>query len=396
MPSPTRTLLPLPFQHLEPKRFEDLIRQLIYDFRPWQSLEATGRLGSDDGYDARGWEIVPAGDALAVSDDDEDSDVEASQLRKWMVQCKRESTITPKKLGAYLDNVRPEEMASLHGLIFAACCEFSKKSRDLFRERCRSAGVAECFMWGRAEVEDMLLQPKNDALLFAYFGISLQVRKRSVKTQLRGRLTTKRKAYKVLDYIGKPVLLRDAENTDYPYMNKDWNKKSPPWLVREFYKHTANGVFIIINSYLAYLAEDDEHWDVANALNNSAFHYQDYWKSEEETQIYHEKRANIFQFRSDSEHIANFGTLEVKLIIPYEDIIAIDELGDDKFDGPQLYLQFPLDKLRCTASLIVPSQHSDAESRYVETKAARRLYYPEPDKRISVFPHNFRKPLLSS
>lgn len=54
----TRTTNPLPFQDLEPKRFEDLIRQLAYDFRQWRRLEATGRSGGDDGFDARGLEIV--------------------------------------------------------------------------------------------------------------------------------------------------------------------------------------------------------------------------------------------------------------------------------------------------------------------------------------------------
>ncbi len=33
-PNATRTYNLLPFQDLEPKRFEDLIRQLVYDFRP--------------------------------------------------------------------------------------------------------------------------------------------------------------------------------------------------------------------------------------------------------------------------------------------------------------------------------------------------------------------------
>lgn len=45
---------------MEPKRFEDLVRQLDYDFKPWRKLEATGRSGSDDGFDARGYEIVGA------------------------------------------------------------------------------------------------------------------------------------------------------------------------------------------------------------------------------------------------------------------------------------------------------------------------------------------------
>jgi hypothetical protein len=48
---------PLPFTHLEPKRFEDLVRQLVYDFRPWRRLEATGRSGSDDGFDARALDV---------------------------------------------------------------------------------------------------------------------------------------------------------------------------------------------------------------------------------------------------------------------------------------------------------------------------------------------------
>lgn len=49
----TRTLNPLHFEDLEPHRFEDLVRQLIYDFRHWQSIEATGRLGADEGVDSR-------------------------------------------------------------------------------------------------------------------------------------------------------------------------------------------------------------------------------------------------------------------------------------------------------------------------------------------------------
>ncbi len=47
----SRTFNPLHFEDLEPHRFEDLIRQLIYDFKDWKSIKATGRLGSDDGID---------------------------------------------------------------------------------------------------------------------------------------------------------------------------------------------------------------------------------------------------------------------------------------------------------------------------------------------------------
>jgi hypothetical protein len=58
-PQPSRTIGPLHFEDLEPHRFEDLVLRLIYDFRPWRELQATGRSGSDDGFDARGIEGGP-------------------------------------------------------------------------------------------------------------------------------------------------------------------------------------------------------------------------------------------------------------------------------------------------------------------------------------------------
>ena len=52
----TRTLGPIHFEDLDPRRFEDLVRELAYDFRDWQSIEATGRGGNDDGFDIRAYE----------------------------------------------------------------------------------------------------------------------------------------------------------------------------------------------------------------------------------------------------------------------------------------------------------------------------------------------------
>jgi hypothetical protein len=57
MPATRKTLGPLHLEDLEPHRSEDLVRQLVYDFRVWRMLEATGRSGSDDGFDDRGYEI---------------------------------------------------------------------------------------------------------------------------------------------------------------------------------------------------------------------------------------------------------------------------------------------------------------------------------------------------
>jgi hypothetical protein len=54
MPKITCTIGPFHFEDSDPKRFEDLIRALANDFKDWQSIEATGRSGSDDGIDIRG------------------------------------------------------------------------------------------------------------------------------------------------------------------------------------------------------------------------------------------------------------------------------------------------------------------------------------------------------
>ena len=80
-PTPTRTLNPLPFGDLEPHRFEDLIRQLAYDLRPWKSLEATGRGGSDSGMDIRAIELVRLNEEAA---DEEERTEEAFLERKWV------------------------------------------------------------------------------------------------------------------------------------------------------------------------------------------------------------------------------------------------------------------------------------------------------------------------
>src|SRR4051794_21236881 len=104
----TRTLNPLPFTDLEPRRFEDLIRQLVYDFRTWRALEATGRAGSDDGFDARGWEIVTdveVGTSADSDDDEQESTTAYLSDRKWLIQCKRERSIGPTKIENYIDEI---------------------------------------------------------------------------------------------------------------------------------------------------------------------------------------------------------------------------------------------------------------------------------------------------
>jgi hypothetical protein len=66
-PRPGRTINPLHFEDLEPHRFEDLIRQLVYGFRDWVALEPLGRSGVDEGIDIRGIERVRRGLTMTCS-----------------------------------------------------------------------------------------------------------------------------------------------------------------------------------------------------------------------------------------------------------------------------------------------------------------------------------------
>jgi hypothetical protein len=159
-PKPTKTTNPLHFEDLEPHQFEDLIRQLVQDFRSWDKLEPTGRLGADEGYDARGIEVVTG--------------TFGREERLWQIQSKRERSITPKKITEYIEEMIPAGATVPYGVIFGAPCEFSKKARDVFRDELGRKGVREFYLWGKADIEDLLYRPNNDHLLYAYFGISLQ------------------------------------------------------------------------------------------------------------------------------------------------------------------------------------------------------------------------------
>jgi hypothetical protein len=136
----TRTVNPLHFEDLEPHRFEDLIRQLTHDFRPWLRIEATGRLGRDEGVDIRATEGVR--DAPEPSNDDEEADDVGPILaeREWRIQCKRYKSLRPKEMRQYVRDAVGEG-APPHGLILAAACDVTTKTLDAFHEECSAVGV---------------------------------------------------------------------------------------------------------------------------------------------------------------------------------------------------------------------------------------------------------------
>ncbi len=387
----TRTIGPLHFEDLDPKRFEDLVRQLVYEFKPWRRLEATGRAGSDDGFDARGYEIVAKEDQSSASAQEGEAAEERSTLnegiddRLWLIQCKRERAIGPKALVKYLDDtvLGPDE--KLYGLVFTAACDFSKKARDDFAKKCREMELEEWHLWGKAELEDQLFRPENDHLLFAYFGFSLTIRRRSQRADLRARLAMKRKANRMLkDQSHASLLLRAPDATEYPDTGAlaDF-KKNPLWMVWPYRGMSYDGLQFCVQRYFAYLSDDGKSWDAAMAVNDArSSKHDDPWLGEDR---HDEKRQAIYEFWYKIPE-ANRAWFEVVGLVPFEDILDIDDLGDEYVQAPHVYAPFASGRrgpFKGFFAKVEPISRWD-----------QRSFHPVQmtDGRIEYFPAEFREP----
>jgi hypothetical protein len=372
----------LHFEDLEPKRFEDLVRQLIYDFRSWRTLQGTGRAGSDDGFDIRGYESISPNTGANGDGSDEDQ-APSSDDRLWLVQCKRERKIAPKKLAGYLEEIRLADDETLYGLIFAAACDFSKASRDVFARACREKGLEEWYLWGKAELEDQLLRPVNDHLLFAYFGISLGVRRRSQVTRVRAKLAAKRKAEQHLeDRIHQPVLIRALEDKAYPY-SKEVTEfvKHPPWKVFNYLGPSHAGLLFEISKHFAFLDDEASAWDAALAHNDSLRGGDDPWSEEVDNWATRNAVWDAWNALPES----NRAWMTITGVVPYESLVEIDGEGDDVAEMPHLFVDFrpqdgPFSGTR--AEVVVPSSMS----------SLRRVLSPNGpcDARLIVFPEAMR------
>lgn len=382
----TKTLNPLHFEDLESHRFEDLVRQLIYDFKEWHSLEATGRSGSDEGFDVRGYEGRPISEEAQEEDEDK-SLPSLGEQRLWLIQCKRQKRMGPEDIRRYIDEIKAEE--KIYGVIFVAACDFSKKTRDAFFSKIREKGILEGHFWGRAELEDMLFQPKNDYLLFAYFGISLSLHKRSAKATLNSKLSIKRKLVKLFGDIGYPhrqtVLLRDINDKAYPYRGdgKDF-KNNPSWMLRTFADYYYDGIVILVKEFYAYSNNETKEWDYYEQyFNRGGFVHRDPWEDKDKRKE-REKLVSLlhdYWFYRIPEN--NQAWLRVYSRIPFERIITIDEIGDEYTQDygqncPHLYVTFhsktgPFNNV--IYGLIEPCGRFGSAS-----------YEPEKEKRIKYFP----------
>lgn len=342
----TRTLNPLHFEDLEPHRFEDLVRQLAYDLRPWNSIEAIGRSGADEGMDVRATEIVYEEDVGSL--DMGELYRRPTGERLWIIQCKREKEIGPSRLRKIIDESLPQKRPIPHGFILAAACDLSKATRDAFREEMVARRVGEFYLWGKGELEDMVYLPKNDHLLFAHFGISIQVARRSMRSQLNSRLSVKKQLLGVTGGLGGRLgqgtwlFLLDLTEDRYPERNSipDFAGSSR-WGYYECIEHSPpNHLCFRVKRYFGYINEGDGTWDAMSAFDH-------------QTGRPPQLRSHLNPDQEHDQKMQEFGeewtkttSLDVRCyvdalrFIHYDRILAVDPNGDVSNPAPHLLVEF--------------------------------------------------------
>lgn len=338
----TKTMGPIHFEDLDPHRFEDLIREIIYSLKTWQNIEATGRSGSDEGFDIRAWE---KNEEITNRDEEDEENVGVHPMEGnlWMIQGKREKELGPTAVKKII-NDGVNKKSPPYGYILAAPVNFSKKSYDIFREVLRKKGVMEFYLWGRAELEDMLHQPKNDHILFTFFGVSLVARRKSKTTEKKFPINNKNKLLRILssgEYHGKmhqSILIRDFQDENYPWEEKykDFSK-SPRWqehIVTEYHPH---GLMIDVSERYAYVDHEKKVWDYTKAIDliNRGGDVDDFQKRQQQ----YKNKEDVEDFW---KHLPkkNQSKLLNKGIILFKDILIIDDKGDVVNKYPHIFLEF--------------------------------------------------------
>jgi hypothetical protein len=373
---PTRTTNPLPFADLDPHRFEDLARNLIYDFRRWKSIEATGKAGNDDGFDVRAWEETS--DISNFDQQDDELSIHPMEGNLWKIQCKREKQLGPTRVKAII-NEGVDEKEPPYGYILVAPTTFSKRSYDVFRNELRAKGVMEFHLWGKSELEDMLFLPKNDNILFAFFGISLVTRRRSRTTEIRFAISNKNKLFKILSNgypnqeFRKPILARDSKDSHYPWETnyKDF-ERAPRWKEYTAIAFHPVGLVVEVAKHFAFLDAKVKEWDFVDTIDLLHRQGDDNAKRKDDYEKQNRVR-NCWKYMPR----ANQAYFIVNGLIFFEDILAIDSEGDSLFLFPHIFADF-----RAKFGPVKGLMHSLKIGH-------REIYLNDEYKRVSCFPKVF-------
>jgi hypothetical protein len=326
----TKTVNPLHFEDLEPKRFEDLVRQLAYGFKSWRVLEPTGLLGNDEGTDIYGVESDPE---------------ETATERRWRFQCKRYKRLSPKAVREVVREVVPDPTQPPYGIVIAAACNFTSDAILAFHEEARNVGVTESHLWSKAKLEDLLFQAANDPILFAYFGISLRTKRQSELAAIRHAMTVKKK---LLSAMGeghwsaleglKEVVIRDVLDTTYPDAPTGIDL-ARSWHVVRTLEMNWSHLAVEVRRYAGWVKPDGT-WDVdrESAEAPSLFQLQGD-ESPEDHEVFlrrHRERTLL----EDAVPADERKGVELVAFLPYSRILEVDPAGHPGVNAPHVFCEY--------------------------------------------------------
>jgi hypothetical protein len=372
-PAITRTFGQIHFEDLDPKRFEDLVRQLIYDFKDWQSIEATGRGGADDGFDIRAYEKNYRTTEV-LEESEEDSSLHPMNGELWMIQCKREQEIGPTRIKKIIaENIN--RTLPPYGYILAASANISKKTYDAFREELQQLGVMEFYLWGKASLEDMLFMPKNDRILFTFFGLSMTTQRRSRTTEMRASIIVKNKLQILLGTgtgLFKPLLLRDIKDESYPY-EQDYRDFDafPRWKTYTAIEEHPLGFVFQVQEYFAYIDVKKKEYDFTTFINSCDQEPEDY----DEQQEQYKKRLAVVNFQESLPRARNADYYAVGLL-KYKDMALVDAKGDSWNECIHIFTDF--------------IKGSPFHKLHMHIKKNQEMIKIDDFKRVKIFPDQFK------
>ena len=213
--------------------------------------------------------------------------------------------------------------------------------------------------------------------------VSLQSRRRSLKTAVRAKLASKRKAENALN-PNMYVLVRDASDERYPFLDDDKSKgrfERGRWTLMDFKGFRCDGLHLIAKRHYALVDDKDRTWDFAETVNlaipEHIYGEGSIWLDRPPEERQSERELVVEMWQSIPEK--SQAMFEVHVVIPYEGVLDIDKNGDDFFDDPHIYTvstDVPEGKFWSRSSGVLYRARSDDHLEFDPSEDRRIVHFP--------------------
>lgn len=320
MKNPTKTINRLHFSDLDPLRFEDLCLNLVSRLDNWKEINHFGRKGSDAGVDI-----------CAIQSKNNVDKV-------WFIQCKRHADIYKKDITDIVNKVSENDTIP-HKLLVIVACDVSRETQEYLKKYSLEKGITETELWTASILEDKLYKDYKD-LLFVYFGLRLENRRKDNTAKIKHSLRMEKRVQKELidhknlkqyksiqdfqllskepwrKFISDKVYIRSIDDNTYRNREESKTGQISPWFQTFFYDTYHNGIEFWLDACLGteVVIDKNNFWEI--------LHYSD-------------SRIENSQYK----------IIPVRMIgkIPYHHIVDFKANGDEYSSEPHLFCKFDID-----------------------------------------------------